>query len=115
MSAADGAVYIADTNNNRLLALSPSGTTYLFSVAGLASHQDGGGTVAAAAFFKPSAIAADDCTGELYVVDGWEGGLPSARYLGVVADAAEVAGAPPEYVHDLRTRPARNIGPGTGD
>jgi hypothetical protein len=49
----------------------------------------------------------------LYVVDAWEGGLPSARYLGVMADAAEIAGAPSEYVYDLRTRPARNIGPGT--
>jgi hypothetical protein len=29
-----------------------------------------------------------------------------------MADAAEVAGAPPEYVHDIRTRPARNVGPG---
>jgi hypothetical protein len=49
----------------------------------------------------------------LYVLDAWEGGLPSARYLGVMADAAEIAGAPADYVHDLRTRPARNIGPGT--
>ena len=49
----------------------------------------------------------------LYVIDAWEGGIPSARYLGVMADAAEIAGAPSEYVHDLRTRPARNIGPGT--
>ena len=49
----------------------------------------------------------------LYVIDAWEGGVPSARYLGVMADAAEIAGAPSEYVHDLRTRPARNIGPGT--
>src|SRR6478736_4510777 len=46
-------------------------------------------------------------------LDRWEGGLPSARYLGVMADAAEIAGAPAEYVRDLRTRPARNIGPGT--
>src|ERR1700747_443785 len=29
----------------------------------------------------------------LYVLDGYEGGLPSARYLGVMADAAESAGA----------------------
>ncbi|AWV47538.1 hypothetical protein JK2ML_0711 [Mycobacterium leprae Kyoto-2] len=49
----------------------------------------------------------------LYVLDSWEGGLPSARYLGVMADAAEIAGAPNDYVHNLRTRPARNIGPGT--
>lgn len=51
----------------------------------------------------------------LYVVDAWEGGLPSARYLGVMSDAAEVAGAPAEYVHDIRTRPARNIGPGPAE
>ncbi len=49
----------------------------------------------------------------LYVVDAWEGGLPSARYLGVMADAAEIAGAPAEYVHNLRTRPARSVGPGS--
>jgi hypothetical protein len=30
-----------------------------------------------------------------------------------MADAAEIAGAPAEYVHSLRTREARNIGPGT--
>ena len=48
----------------------------------------------------------------LYVVDAWEGGMPSARYLGVMADAAEVAGAPADYVNHIRTRPARNIGPG---
>ena len=47
----------------------------------------------------------------LYVLDDYEGGLPSARYLGIVADAAEQAGAPADYVADLRTRPCRSIGP----
>jgi len=47
----------------------------------------------------------------LYVLDAYEGGLPSARYLGVVADAAEAAGAPADYVGDLRTRPCGGIGP----
>ena len=49
----------------------------------------------------------------LYVLDSYEGGLPSARYLGVMADAAYAAGAPEDYVYDLRVRPARNVGPGT--
>ena len=49
----------------------------------------------------------------LYVLDAYEGGLPSARYLGVMADAAEIAGAPAEYVRSLRTRNSRNVGPGT--
>ena len=48
----------------------------------------------------------------LYVMDAFEGGLPSARYLGLLADAAECAGAPASYVHDLRTRESRNVGPG---
>ena len=47
----------------------------------------------------------------LYVVDGYEGGLPSARYLGMLADAAEAAGAPDDYVSELRTRPCRSVGP----
>jgi AIG2-like family len=45
-----------------------------------------------------------------YVLNGYEGGLPSARYLGVMADAAEAAGAPDDYVDALRTRPSRSIG-----
>ncbi|WP_156754021.1 gamma-glutamylcyclotransferase family protein [Actinokineospora pegani] len=48
-----------------------------------------------------------------YVLVAYEGGLPSARYLGVVADAAEAAGAPADYVNDLRTRPCGGIGPAT--
>lgn len=50
----------------------------------------------------------------LYVIDAFEGGLPSARYLGVMADAAEIAGAPQDYVMALRTRESRNVGPGPG-
>ena len=46
----------------------------------------------------------------VYVLDGFEGGLPAARYLGVLADAAERAGAPDDYVSDLRNRPCRSTG-----
>ena len=51
-----------------------------------------------------------DTTAWLYVLDDYEGGLPSARYLGIIADAAEAAGAPDDYVADLRDRPCRSIG-----
>ena len=47
----------------------------------------------------------------VYVLNAFEGGLPSARYLGVLADAAEKAGAPDEYVAELRARPCRSVGP----
>ena len=46
----------------------------------------------------------------VYVLDGYEGGLPGASYLGVLADAAEAAGAPDDYVADLRSRPCRSTG-----
>ena len=46
----------------------------------------------------------------VYVLDAFEGGLPSARYLGVLADAAERAGAPDDYVTALRARPCRTVG-----
>ncbi len=46
----------------------------------------------------------------VYVLDGFEGGLPSARYLGVLADAAEKAGAPDDYLRELRVRPCRSSG-----
>ena len=53
-------------------------------------------------------------TGEMvvwaYVLDAYEGGLPSASYLGVLADAAEAAGAPEDYVHALRRRACRSTG-----
>jgi gamma-glutamylcyclotransferase (GGCT)/AIG2-like uncharacterized protein YtfP len=46
----------------------------------------------------------------LYVLDAYEGGLPSARYLGILADAAEKAGAPDDYVKELRGRPCKSLG-----
>jgi gamma-glutamylcyclotransferase (GGCT)/AIG2-like uncharacterized protein YtfP len=46
----------------------------------------------------------------LYVLNGYEGGLPSARYIGILADAAEKAAAPADYVASLRARPCRSLG-----
>ena len=40
-------------------------------------------------------------------LDAFEGGLPSARHLGGIADAAEAAGAPDDYVAELRSRECR--------
>ena len=46
----------------------------------------------------------------VYILDGYEGGLPSARTIGLISDAAEAAGAPDEYVAELRARPCRSLG-----
>ncbi len=45
----------------------------------------------------------------MYVLDDYEGGLPSAHYLGVIADAAEAGGAPEDYVRRLRLHPCRSV------
>ncbi len=46
-----------------------------------------------------------------YVLNAYEGGLPSARYLGEVADAAESAGAPHDYVMELPQAPLLSHSP----
>ncbi|KIH97044.1 gamma-glutamyl cyclotransferase [Streptomonospora alba] len=46
-----------------------------------------------------------------HVLDDYEGGLPSALYLAMLADAAEKAGAPAFYADDLRSRPCTSARP----
>ncbi|MEJ7757192.1 MAG: gamma-glutamylcyclotransferase [Nocardioidaceae bacterium] len=46
----------------------------------------------------------------IYVLDAYEGGLPSANYLSILSEAALSAGAPDDYVQDLRDRPCRSLG-----
>jgi gamma-glutamylcyclotransferase (GGCT)/AIG2-like uncharacterized protein YtfP len=41
-----------------------------------------------------------------YVLDDYEGGVPAAQYLTVLADAATKAGAPDDYVQWLQSRPS---------
>lgn len=43
----------------------------------------------------------------VYVFNGYEGGLPTVWYLRDLADAAEKAGAPDDYVAALRGRPSQ--------
>jgi len=45
----------------------------------------------------------------VYALDAFEGGLPSARHLGAIAEAAEAAGAPDDSLADLRRRDCRSI------
>lgn len=63
--------------------------------------------------FRKVKLRAQTLEGEelvwLYVLEAYEGGLPSASYLSVLSEAAHAAGAPDDYVHDLRTRPCRSV------
>jgi hypothetical protein len=49
----------------------------------------------------------------LYVLNFYEGGLPSARTIGILADAAEKAGAPADYVAAMRALPCGKLGDST--
>jgi len=44
----------------------------------------------------------------LYVLNGYEGGVPSKQYMSIIVDAAIAAGAPVDYLEDLAKRPTRN-------
>jgi hypothetical protein len=46
-----------------------------------------------------------------YVLVAYEGGLPSARYLGLLIEAAEKAGAPEDYLDHLRSLPCSGSSP----
>jgi gamma-glutamylcyclotransferase (GGCT)/AIG2-like uncharacterized protein YtfP len=64
--------------------------------------------------YRKMKVRVDTLVGEqvawTYVLDAYEGGLPSAIYLGTLADAAEAADAPTDYVTALRARPCRSLG-----
>ena len=47
-----------------------------------------------------------DALAWLYVLDAYEGGLPSARHMSILVDAAIKAGAPVHYIDWLRDRPS---------
>lgn len=53
-------------------------------------------------------VRVDTMDGEVlawaYVLDAYEGGLPTAEYLETLACAAEAAGAPTDYVSAIRNR-----------
>jgi gamma-glutamylcyclotransferase (GGCT)/AIG2-like uncharacterized protein YtfP len=64
--------------------------------------------------YRKTKVRVDTLVGEqvawTYVLDAYEGGLPSAIYLGTLADAAVAADAPADYVTALRARPCRSLG-----
>ncbi|MFZ9343252.1 MAG: gamma-glutamylcyclotransferase [Candidatus Nanopelagicaceae bacterium] len=43
----------------------------------------------------------------IYVLNSFEGGTPSARYLEIMVSAAREAGAPEDYIKDLSNRSTR--------
>ncbi len=44
----------------------------------------------------------------IYVLNGFEGGYPSQRYLKIMIDSAIAAGAPDDYLQALRSHPTND-------
>ena len=44
----------------------------------------------------------------IYVLNGFEGGYPSQRYLKIMVDSAIAAGAPDDYLQALRSHPTND-------
>ena len=64
--------------------------------------------------YRKTKVRVQTLTGPLvvwaYVLDAYEGGLPSASYVGLLAEAAEAADAPADYVRRLSALPCRSTG-----
>jgi hypothetical protein len=62
--------------------------------------------------YRKTKVRIKALTGELvawtYVLDAYEGGLPSASYVGILAESAHAADAPADYVDRLRALPCRS-------
>jgi hypothetical protein len=56
-----------------------------------------------------------DALAWLYVLDAYEGGLPSARHIAILVDSAIKAGAPDDYMQWLRARPSNPPSATSGD
>lgn len=95
----------------------PGGTVFvqLYDVAPSDEQRLDGWEGADAGLYSKIRLRVETLDGDVlawvYVLAGYEGGEPSCRYLGVLADAAEKAGAPDDYIAELRGRPCRNVGP----
>jgi gamma-glutamylcyclotransferase (GGCT)/AIG2-like uncharacterized protein YtfP len=68
-------------------------------------------------YYRKAKVRAQTLDGDmlawLYVLNFYEGGLPSARTIGILADAAEKAGAPTDYVAAMRALPCAKLGDAT--
>ena len=86
----------------------------VFDVTSEDESQLDGWEAADSGLYRKTKVRVSTLGGEIvawtYVLDAYEGGLPSASYLGVIAAAAEAADAPADYVAALRRRPCRSTG-----
>jgi hypothetical protein len=75
---------------------------------------EGAGT-SSAGFYDKLHVRVSTLDGDVlawtYVLVAYEGGLPSCSYLGLLIEAADKAGAPADYLAQLRRQPCAGIDP----
>jgi hypothetical protein len=85
-----GNVYVADTGNNKIRVITPSGVVSTLAGSGVQGSAEGNG--AGAAFFFPSGVAVD-AAGSVYVADSRNNKIRKVTSAGVVSTLAG-SGAP---------------------
>lgn len=92
---ADGTVYVADTNNQRIRRISPSGVVTTLAGDGTRGSTDGPG--ASASFNSPQGVAVDG-SGNVYVADTGNSAIRKISQSGVVTTLAGDAAVSVGYI-----------------
>lgn len=88
----DGTIYVSDTTNHRIRAISPGGVVSTFAGSGVRGGADGTGT--AAEFNDPHSIAINPTTGVLYVTEAsLDNNTPRVRAITPAGVVTTLAGS----------------------
>jgi uncharacterized protein (TIGR03437 family) len=98
-AGAVGTVYIADTGNNRVMALAPGGQLTLFAGTGTAGFSGDGGPATAATLKAPAGLAVDSA-GNVYIADTGNNRLRKVAPGGAINTVTAALSAPTGLAFD---------------
>ena len=87
MADASGAIYFADTNNNRVRKYQPGGNLFTYAGNGNAAYFGDGGQATKASVNKPEGLALDGA-GNLYIADSFDNAVRKVTPSGVITTIA---------------------------
>jgi uncharacterized protein (TIGR03437 family) len=94
-----GTVYVADTGNHRVMALSPAGQLTLFAGTGTAGNSGDGGPATAATLKAPAGLAVDSA-GNVYIADTGNNRLRKVTPGGAINTVGPAFGGPTGLAFD---------------
>jgi Tol biopolymer transport system component len=113
VAAAGGNVFIADTHNNVIRKVSPSGIITTVAGDGSADYTGDGGPATAAALNRPTGVAVD-AAGNLYIADSGNDLVREVSVDGTITTVAGSAGAEPGHSGDNGPATAATLNTPTG-